>query len=188
MAHHYGPPRGIPPCKPRPLTEGNTMHNPKPPPSVNRPPAPWYIGEPLQGLKHITRLDTDKPGLYIVKLATIIPDKRKKELFQELHKKINVFAPGSELVILPSYVEAVEIQNKAEPEPSDAWMNERIGKKETVGFPVWQSMATAPEDRYILIRDKYNECEVVMWSSGAERWMTSGDEWCFPIVWMECPK
>lgn len=188
-----GPSRGIPSCKRRPLTEGDTMHNPKPDPSTMRPTAPpgpqnpKYSLEETKEVRFITRLDTDKPGVFIVKLSTIIPEKRKKELFQELHKKINVFAPGSELIILPSYVEAVEAQNKIE-EPSDAWMNERIGKKETRVFPLWQSMATAPEDRYILTIDKYEECEVAMRSPSEERWMTSGDEWCFPVRWMELPK
>ena len=222
------------------------MHNPKPPPTNKRPPAPPAPQNPdaVQELKHVSRLGIPEtgglPDVFIVKLNQLIPKSHFARLYEDLYEKINNLAPGSEIVILPDYVDAVEIQEKEKTcqwvptqyhdaddagqlydtecglqrmdvyfgspkycsncggrieirarqyaEEDDSWINERIGKKETVSFPLWLPLVEAPRDRYILIRDPFKDCTVVMWSPSQQQWLDSSDHFYDAVEWMELPK
>lgn len=157
-----GPPRPIPKCKERPKS---------------------YTEE----LKYVTRLDTDKPGLYVIKVSGVISIKRRQRIYDFILPKIIRFSPGSDLLVLDGPMDVVEIHNKTEPEPSDAWINERIGKKETIEFPKWQSMKDAPTNRYILIRHE-GECAVVRWNDDTGDWVDAENNWYSASEWMELPK
>ena len=185
-------------CKPRPkpLTEGNTMHNPAPPPR-QRPPAPPAPPRPgsTQELKHVSRLRIPEtggsPDVYIVKLSQRVPNSVIDTIRIELAPKIEKLAPGSELAILPHCVEAVEVVKKPVTDEDDSWINERIGKKKTVSFPKWLGMISAPTNgRFILARNAYKEYSVVRYKIRDEfpAWEDADTVIHTPVEWMELPE